>query len=117
MQKKIMIIEDEPMIALDIEQAVEDAGCEVAGTAQSVAQALDLLGNAKCDGAILDANLRGESARPVLNWLLENGMSYIVVSGYSREQLGYLDHSAILITKPFDKDLIVSSIRQYLCSE
>ena len=114
MPNRIVVIEDEPLIALDIEAAVTDAGCEVAGTARTILEALSLLDDVECDGAVLDANLSGESARSIVERLALKGLPYIVVSGYSRNQLDFLDESTILIGKPFDFHELIHSVRDVL---
>ena len=114
MGKRIIVIEDEALIALDIEQAVTDAGCEVVGYGRTVKQGLELIETKGCDGAVLDANLNGESARPILERLKADDLPYVVVSGYSRDQLDFLDDATILVSKPFSMNELVSSIRQHL---
>jgi len=108
---RIIIIEDEVLIALDIEQAVADAGCEVAGCARTIPEALDFLQNQDYDGAVVDANLNGDSARPVMEYLDRNQTPYIVVSGYTRDQLEFLSDETLLIGKPFSMGELTSSIR------
>ena len=66
MRYRILVIADEALIAMLVADAIEVGGFEVIGTCQTVAQALDQLNMPDCcDGTILDASLRGESALPV----------------------------------------------------
>lgn len=114
MTNRIIVIEDEPLISLDIEQAVSDAGCDVAGFARTADQGLVLLDTVACDGAVLDANLNGHSAKPIIDRLKATKVPYIVVSGYSRDQLDFLDDTALLIGKPFNLSELTSTIRKHL---
>ena len=112
--KRIIIIEDEPLIALDLEEAVLDAGCNVGGIARTVDEGLALLNEGGCDGAVLDANLNGISARPLVEWLRAEDVPFIVVSGYTRDQIEFLDDTSILVGKPFNMDKLTASIKEQL---
>ena len=61
--KRFLVVEDEPMIALDIVAGLESAGVAVEGPVGSVEDALRAIENASIDGALLDANLRGRARR------------------------------------------------------
>ena len=75
------------MIALTLEDLLVDAGFEVVGVADKLAKALALIGSAVFDVAIVDANLAGASASPAASALTARGIPFIVMSGYSIEQL------------------------------
>jgi len=111
---RILVVEDEPLIALDIEEAVADANCLVVGNASTTADALAMLEKVPCDGVILDANLAGQSAAPIVEWLKSAGVPFIVVSGYARSQLDFLDDSAVLVGKPFNFDELTQTVRTHL---
>lgn len=111
MSLRILIVEDEPLIALDIETAVAESGLTVAGMAHSVEEALSLVGSTDFDVAILDANLRGESASPVAARLKERRRPFVAVSGYSTGQLTWLD-GAPLLGKPFSRRHLVEALNR-----
>lgn len=111
MGRRIIIVEDEPLIALDIEQAVLEAGCLVAGMAHSLADARALIDTAEIHGAILDTNLGGESVEPLLDRLKSDNIPFLIVSGYSPEQLGFVDDDTALVGKPFALRHLTASIR------
>lgn len=110
----IIIVEDEPLIALEIEQSMVDANGVVSGVVRTVSEALVLLDEVACDGAVLDANLAGESAEPIVARLKEKLLPYIVVSGYLRSQLDFLDDAAPLVGKPFAPSQLSIAIRDHL---
>ena len=83
---RIIIIEDEPMIALDLQDVLVDAGFEIAGVAGKLEQALALIASTIFDAAIVDANLGGVSSSPAASALAERGLPFIVLSGYSLKQ-------------------------------
>ncbi|WP_395708178.1 response regulator [Reyranella sp.] len=77
----ILIVEDEPYIALDLAMAVEDAAGRVVGPVGSATEALALLARGEVAGAILDVNLRDGDVVPVLDVLLERGIPLAIQTG------------------------------------
>ena len=64
---RILVLEDEPLIAMMLQGWLEEIGCETIGPAHTVQSALDLLQGARPDGALLDVSLRmAKSAIPSL---------------------------------------------------
>ena len=84
---RILIVEDEPVIAITLEEVLIDAGFAIAGVAGKLDKALALVESGGCDAAIVDANLAGVSASPVAISLAARGLPYIVMSGYSPDQM------------------------------
>ncbi len=84
---RILIVDDEPIIALSLEDILVEAGFNIAAVAYKIEQALSLIESNGCDAAIVDANLAGVSANPIASALAKRGLPFIVLSGYSREQL------------------------------
>ncbi len=117
MANRIILIEDEALIAADMEFAVLDAGYEVVGSARTVDEGLELLKTTACDGAVLDANLNGQSAKTIMEQLDEDAVPYIVVSGYTRSQIGFLNERTVLIGKPFRMSDLTTAIRENLVRE
>ena len=99
---RILIVEDEPLVAMELEMFVEDHGGEALGPAASKDDALALIANARPDLVLLDGNLNGERVDAVAKALADAGIPFAFVSGYGRDHLpsGY-DHCPIM-TKPFD---------------
>src|SRR5690242_12307025 len=79
---RLLVVEDEMLIAMTIEDVLSDLGCTVVGPASSVAKAMDLLGKEEIDGAILDLNLKGEQAIPVAQALQDRGTPFFFLTGY-----------------------------------
>lgn len=101
-RSRILIIEDEPLIALDIEDLLLDAGFEIAGVATTLGKALAMISEKCFEAAILDANLAGTSASPAAVALSAKGCPYVVLSGYSTSQQAPDMRNAPLLTKPVD---------------
>src|SRR5207253_1130732 len=87
-----------------LEDILDDLGCKVAGSASSVAKALELVAEAAVDCAVVDMNLNGESGRPVADALQAKGVPFIIVSGYG--ELAVKDNypTAIVVGKPFQAE-------------
>lgn len=80
--KRILVVEDEPLIAMLLEDFLEAIGCEVVGTADTVASALALIEQGGFDAVILDVNLRnGETSEAVAERLIRSGIPYAITSG------------------------------------
>lgn len=92
------------MIAEDISMQLEDFGCEVVGPVGTIEEALFILKNGGLDGALLDANLNGESSGPIAAALSDASIPFVVATGYGSRELSddALD-AAPRIIKPFGK--------------
>jgi CheY-like chemotaxis protein len=87
-------------MAHDIQALLVDAGFKIAGVAGKLEEALALIESVSCDAAIVDANLAGVSASPAAPALTARGLPFIVMSGYSREQLQGAFLGTLFIQKP-----------------
>ena len=79
---RILLVEDEAIIAIMIEDMLADLGCEVVGPAANVADAASLAQTERLAGAFLDVNLGGASIYPVADLLAERRIPFVFVSGY-----------------------------------
>jgi CheY-like chemotaxis protein len=98
---RILVIEDEMMVAMLMEDLLEGFGCTIVGPAGSIDEALRLITTEAIDGAILDLNLAGAESYPVADELARRDILFIFVSGYGNHQLkGEYDNRPRL-PKPF----------------
>lgn len=101
---RLLVVEDEYMIAEHIGMLLEDIGCAVAGPVATIDQAMAMLTDGKLDGALLDANLNGESSAPIAVALNEASVPFVVATGYGSRELGDdALNAAPRIIKPFGK--------------
>ena len=112
--RRILVVEDEPIVAMDICQTLIEAGYEVIGPANSVAQALALIAKFGCDAAVLDINLGSETSEPIARELLKTGKPFVATSGYSREQQPAIMRTAPLLEKPVKSDMLVAELDRCL---
>lgn len=100
---KLLVVEDETLIAMDLEDMLEDLGyrvIDVAGSANSAMAAVERCG-ADLDAVLLDANLGGESALPVAIRLKDADIPFVVTSGYENHELLRYGFDAPLVSKPY----------------
>lgn len=100
---RLLLVEDEYLLALYLSEMLEDMGAEVLGPVASVADALDLIEKApEIDAAILDVNLGGEAVYPVADRLLDRHVPFAFASGYSPEQMPARFRGIDICQKPID---------------
>jgi CheY-like chemotaxis protein len=113
--QRLLVVEDELLVALDIESILSDAGMDVVGPASSAAEALKLITDSPPDAALLDANLSGEPIDAVAQALGERRIPFAYVTGYGRESLPPA-HPAPIVPKPFDAELLLAAARRLLAA-
>lgn len=110
--KRILVVEDEPLLALDIAFQLENAGVTVIGPAADAAEALALIEQYRFDAAMLDANLAGEPVDKIAETLALQGTPFIFVSGYGKDALPPSFADIDLLPKPFNcKQLLDRAIQ------
>jgi PAS domain S-box-containing protein len=112
--KHVLVVDDEPLIAMDIVASLEDEGCHVVGPAATLQKALALIENSKIDVALLDANLAGEPVDALAAALVRRKIPFAFVSGYGREGLPEAFRQAELIKKPFQRQRLIDVVQQML---
>lgn len=102
--KRVLVVEDEPMIRLLLDDMLSDLGYSMAAEAGRLDEALAAANAGEFDLAILDVNLNGEPVTPVVEVLVRRGVPFVFVSGYARRGIPE-EHSQIpLLQKPFQVD-------------
>jgi signal transduction histidine kinase/DNA-binding response OmpR family regulator len=99
--KKFAVVEDEPLIAIDIASVLERDGAQVSGPVATVSDALDLIEESELDGALIDANLRGQPVGQIAAALTRKRIPFVFVTGYGREALPSSFVHAKILKKPF----------------
>ena len=112
---RILIVEDEAIIALDLAHAVEDVDGVVVGPVASVAEALALLDIAPVCGAVLDANLVDGAVTPLALHLLDLGVPFVVHTGTGLPgELAVWPVDLSLVMKPALATRVVATLMQKL---
>jgi DNA-binding response OmpR family regulator len=98
MASRILIVEDEPVVALNYASILEDAGCEILGPTSTTTKGIELIERERLDGAVLDIDLGGVPVDPIIGALQVKHVPYIFVSAF-RDRIGrYRD--VVFVEKP-----------------
>ena len=112
----VLIVEDEPFIALTLEDILDELGFDCAATVSQVADAIDLIGRASVDCALLDVNLGSEKIDPVADLLATRGCPFIFTTGYGRSGIPHGHAGRPVLQKPFRMDDLASTLKATLAS-
>ena len=83
MSARVLVVEDESLVAMLLEDCLAELGYEVAGTVGDVSTALEAVKQGNLDMAVLDVNLGGTMSFPIAEELDARGVPYIFVTGYA----------------------------------
>lgn len=117
-RSRVLIVEDEYLVAETYRSAVEELGYEVKGPAPTVAFALELLERESVDAALLDVLLRGRLVSPVVRRLREIGVPFVFLSGADvRDVLPEEFHDVPVLDKPTTVEELGRALREMLAEE
>ena len=112
--RRILVVEDDYMIAEDVRLELTQAGAVVVGPVPSVSRALDLLDNvAPVDAAILDVNLGTERSFPIAERLETLAIPFLFSTGYNSADIPPEWQHAMVVIKPFQ----IESVEQLLSGD
>jgi DNA-binding response OmpR family regulator len=114
--QRILVVEDEFLIAMELDVTLRSAGYQVLGPASNVGAALGLLRAERPDAAILDVNLAGEWVTPVAEVLQAMIVPFILTSAYGAADLHAepVLRDAINVGKPSKSELLLKELRDVL---
>lgn len=110
-KRRILVVEDETLIAVMIEETLLDMGCEVVGPTGRLDKALQLANDPNLDAAILDVTIRGGKVYPVAEQLIELGIPFVLASGYGDWALPEILRDRPRLMKPFSLSALAEQIR------
>jgi CheY-like chemotaxis protein len=110
---RILLVEDEGLIAIMIEDLLEDLGCTLVGSVGSVGAALAWIeAGGEADAALLDVNLGGAPVFPVADALRARGVPFAFTTGYGDTQDPRFA-GAVLLGKPIRLERLVAALRGF----
>lgn len=112
--RRALVVEDEPLLAMDVADQLTDAGFDIVGPATSVVDALRLLEEFGCDVAVLDIHLGHENSEPVALALKSTGTPFVVVSGNSLKHFPPGFRDAPFVSKPISPSTLTALLRKML---
>ena len=98
---RILLVEDEAIIAMTAEDMLDELGCVTVATASTLDEALAAAGAGGFDLALLDINLNGRDSLPVAARLQASGTPFVFTTGYGSGGRGEEYDSVPLVTKPY----------------
>jgi CheY-like chemotaxis protein len=98
---RILIVEDEMLVAMNIEDMLLESGHEVAGIASRLEPALALAQDGCFDVAMLDVNLAGDRSFPVADLLIARGIPFLFATGYGVDGIEEKYRDRPVLQKPF----------------
>jgi len=110
--RRVLIVEDEYSIAEALRQLLQESGAEVIGPYADFRQAMAQVKSDGFDVAILDIDLRGASAIPIADELLDRGIPFVFATGYSKSQIPSRFAGVTIWEKPFHEIRIMEDIRR-----
>lgn len=111
---RILIVEDEILIGIEISDILENAGFEIFGLVATADDAIDLLQYHACDAAVLDINLGKETSEPVAKRLAEMRTPFLSVSGCNLEDRPRAFAETPHLSKPIQSEFLIEKLRQLI---
>jgi DNA-binding NtrC family response regulator len=112
--RRVLLVEDEVLVATLVETALEDENCTVVGPYHSLREALEAARAETFDLAVLDINLAGEMIFPVAEVLEGRGVPFLLLSGYGEAGLPHDRQHWPICGKPFSLRDLVSALERML---
>lgn len=114
--RRILIVEDEMMIAMMVEDFLADLGWNVVGVAGTLDQALAMARDAAIDAALLDVNLNGRNTFGAAEILRERQIPFVFATGYGVQGIDDRFRAVPTLTKPYQLDQLDGALRQALAA-
>ena len=113
--KRILIVEDEALLALDLSQGLQDCGAQIVGPCYQLATALEMAGSQSVDAAILDVDLNGETVFALADRLRQASVPFIFNTGRSDiEELTRRYRDTCVCLKPSSADSLAQAVSHLL---
>ena len=111
---RVLLVEDEAIIAMTAEDMLDELGCRTVAAAATLTEALTAVAREEFDVAVLDINLNGDTSLPVAARLRALGRPFVFTTGYGAAGVGAEFADAPLIGKPYHRDQLGSAIAEAL---
>lgn len=114
---KVLVVEDEMMIAMLIEDMLEELGCELIGPASNVKRALELIASETIEIALLDVNLDGQATDAIAHELQRRGVPFVFATGYGATGVPKQYNDRAVLQKPFQKTDLAAALSTTIDSQ
>lgn len=114
--RRVLVVEDEPMIGMDIVASLEDAGAEVEGPVATVEEACKVIRERHFDAALVDANLHGRPVGDVASALVAQAVPFAFATGYDKDGLPEAFRDRPILRKPAAPEKVVDMVGQLIAA-
>lgn len=111
---RVLVAEDNSLIAMDLEKILQENGCEVVGPVATAEAGIKLLFSGQIDAAVLDYLLDDGTVEPLTRVLDERGISYVLCTGADEKGIVRRHPQAPLLTKPFRVDDVCTAVNELI---
>jgi CheY-like chemotaxis protein len=108
--RRILLVEDELLIAMLLEAALQDHGCAVVGPYGRLAEAMQAARTERLDGALMDVNLAGERVFAAAEILSMREVPFLLLSGYGNKVLPEQHQDWPVRSKPFQIEHVMGDL-------
>lgn len=110
--KRILVVEDEFIVAAMLCDVLEDAGAEPVGPVGRVEDALEIIANEAIDAAVLDWNLHGQSGMPLAEALRDRDIPFVIATGYGMVEEAFANQP--ILGKPYIPEILIEHLKRLL---
>jgi len=115
--RRILVIEDSPVVAPFTADVLEELGCEVIGPAPNMAVARELIEEGGFDAAMMDVHIRGERVFPLCDALSASGVPFLLTSGYADWSVPEKWEDTPRLQKPYTLDEVRGALEALFAAE
>ena len=112
--KRVMLLEDEAIIAFSVEDMLIELGCSIVGPAMNLDEAMALATNAEIDAAVLDININSDRSYGVARELQRRDVPFVFASGYDESGVSWDGIPVEILPKPYRKDQLEQALTQLI---
>jgi len=112
--RRVLVVEDEMMVLLNIESMLADLGCEAISVAATVEGALALVDAERFDCAMLDVNLGGQTSYSVADALVIRRIPFVFSTGYSDDRIAVRFGDRPALKKPYSDEELAAALARLL---
>lgn len=112
--KRVLVVEDEPLVSMELETLLEEAGCEVVGPAGTASAARLLIETEAIDLAVLDVNIDGYPTDAVAEAVTRKGIPFLFATGYDEDGIPKAFAGTPVIRKPFEGRHLIDMLSQLI---
>ncbi len=115
--RRILVVEDGPIVAMDLQDILQDLGWEVVGPTGNLAHAIEFATGEPLDAAVIDINIRGGKVYPVARALAARDIPFLLASGYADRRLPPDLADRPCVEKPYNKTLIEQRLEEMMLEQ